>query len=278
MDENSVKIVGRLKAADMKFIRDNVDKLPPDKIAEALNRKTSAILNYIQQERLGKAFKEVKDAGDVPDSEILRDLRKKTFHKDLKNQLMPSEIVYFEDHWISMVSQFGGDIMASEEMELKELIILEILKNRESAAEKSRIEMKLDLERQIKEERALGKLADRDTIRDLNQQILNCSAASSNYVRNFKELCDRADKMRKALHASRQDRVKSYENSKIDFAAWLKSLEDHSQKLKVAREMEVLRQAQIKERRRLYDNHKYANNEVAVPILNEDSVGTNNIQ
>ncbi len=274
----TVKEVGKLKAADLKFIRDNVDRLPPDRIADAINRNPSAVLNYIQKERLGKAFQEVKAAGDKPESQILKELRQKRFHSDLKNQLMPIEVTYFEDHWVAMVSQFNGDLMASEEMELKELIILEILKNRESAAEKLRIEMKLDLEKQLRDERALGKLSDRDTIRDLNQQILNCSAASSSYVKNFKELCDRADKMRKALHASRQDRVKSYENSKIDFVSWLKALEDHSQKLKVAREMEVLKQAQVKERTRLYGHHKYSNNEVANPILNEDSVGINNVQ
>lgn len=268
------KIAGRLKLADMRFIKNNVDKLPPDKIAEALNRKLEIVLNYIQKEKLGNAYKDVVLAGDVPESEILRELRLKTFYKDLKNQLLAAEVSYFEDHWVSMLAQFGGDIMASEEMELKELLVLEILKNRESAAEKARLELKAQLEKELRQERLQGKLADRDVMRDLNQQILNCAAASSTYIKNFKELCDRADKMRKALHASRQDRVKSYENSKVDFVSWLKALEDHSQKLKVAREMEILKQAQDKERARLYQNHKYANNEVSIPILNEDSVGT----
>lgn len=273
MAEN-VKVQGKLKAADMRFIRNNVDRLPPDKIAEAINRTPQAVLNYIQKERLGNAFKEAKEAGDVPDSQILNDLRRKRFHRDLKSQLMQGEVSYFESHWISMVSQFGGDIMPSEEMELKELIILEILKNRESVAEKQRLEMKIGLERKLREEKSLGKLADKDVIRDLNQQILSCTTASSTYVRNFKDLCDRADKMRKALNASRQDRVKSYENSKIDFVSWLKALEDHSQKMKVAREMEILKRAQEKERARLYEHHKYANNEINIPILNEDSIGT----
>lgn len=274
MEENEPKAFGKLKNSDKRFIQNNVDRLPPDKIAEALGRAPQCILNYIEKERLGKAFKEVVEAGDVPESKLLRDLRAKGFYKDLRNQLLNSEAAYFESHWVSMLIQFGGDIMASEEMELKELLLLEILKNRESAAEKARLLLKNDLEKQVRQERLNGKSADRDLIRDLNQQILNCAAASSSYIKNFKELCDRADKMRKALHASRQDRVKSYENSKIDFISWLKALEDHSQKLKVAREMEVLKQAQDKERRRLYEHHKYANNEVSIPILNEDSVGT----
>ena len=264
-----------LKSADMRFIRNNVDRLPPDKIAEAINRSLQVVLNYIQKERLGKAFAEIKAAGDISESQMLSELRSKKFYKNLKSQLLPVEIDYFEDHWISMLVQFGGDIMASEEMELKELIILEILKNRESAAEKDRLELKADLEKRVRQEK-LGN-NDREMIRDLNQQILNCAAASTSYIKNFKELCDRADKMRKALHASRQDRVKSYENSKVDFVSWLKALDDHSQKLKVAREMEILKRAQEKERQRLYGHHKYANNEVNIPILNEDSIGTDTV-
>lgn len=269
---NFGKIIGQLSATDRKFIRQNVDKIPPDKIAEVLQRNESAILNYIQREKLGNAYAELRSVAEKSTSQILKALRDSPLFATLRAQLMLDELRFFEDNWVNMVAQFNGDLMPSEEMELKELLILEILKNRESAAEKVRLEMKADLEKELRLERSLPS-PDRQKIRDINEQIMQCHAASSSYIKNFKELCARAESMRKALHASRQDRVKSFEKSKVDFVGWLKALEDHSQKLRVAREMEIMKQAQEKERAKLYRNHKYANAEVGIPILNEDSVG-----
>lgn len=256
-----------LQDNEKEFIKKNAGTLSPAEIARSLHRKTEIVLNYMRDESLIISNK----SGQKSNNQIERELKKKPFYADLMRQLFPEELDFFNEHWIGMMSQFNGDLMPSEELELKELLIIEILKNRESAAEKERLEEKSRLEKEIRQERSL-KQPDREKIRDLQQTLTQYSSASSTYVRNFKDLCEKADKMRKALHASRQDRVKNYENSKVDFVSWLKLIEDNDQKLKASREMEIMKQAQIKERQRLYDNHEYANKEIAPPILNEDSV------
>lgn len=263
-------LVGRLSEDEQDFIRENVDILPPEKIAEHLNRRLGSVLDFIHRKRLGKEY---GHANSKSTTRIMRELKHRPFFRHLHHQLTLQEIALFREEWTSMMSQFQDDIMPSEEMELKELIIIEILKNRENAAEKKRLMMHRNLHKQLEAERRLP-VPDKDAIRALNEQLLLCSS-NDKHVKNFKDLCDRSEKIRKALHASRQDRVKSYDNIKVDFVGWLKMLEDHNQKVKVSREMEIMKMAQARERARLYGLHKYANNEVAVPILNEDSVKTN---
>lgn len=263
---------GKLSRAEIQFVEDNVDFLSYEAIAKAINRAPNLVLALIKNHRLGRAFLDEKAKNSTrTGAEIIKALQEKRFYADLRYQLVGSELRYFEDHWIDMVSQFNGDLIPSEEMELKELLIIEILKNRENAAERDRILEREKLQAELRKEKAL--MAPNNTkIQQLQSELTAINASSSSHVRNFKDLCDRAEKIRKALHASRQDRVKHLENARIDFASWLRQLEDYGSKMRASREMEILKVAQEKERARLSQPHKFANGEVSLPIMNEDSI------
>lgn len=264
---------GALGNADMKFIEDNVDKLTVDEIAKILNRNRDPILRHIKMNKLGAAFNKVREVGEKTPKDVLRELRGKKFYTNLKSQITLDELYYFDDHWVAMVTQFNGDLLPSEEMELKELLILEILKNRENASERRRLEEKDILERALAVELKLPRdERDRDNIAQIRAQLSAITIASREYLKGLKDLCDRAEKMRRALHASRQDRAKTLDNAKADFVSWLKSLEDYRTKIRTGREMEILRQAKEKERRRLSEFHTYITKEVEQPILNADTV------
>lgn len=269
--EQNTKGAGRLSREDVTFIKSNVDKISPEKLAKILGRKVSSILKYIQDHRLGSAYRSYREIEPKSTHEVLKELKEKPFYSILKQQLTNIEIKHFEDEWIRIIAQFNNDVLASEEMELKELIFVEILRNRESIAEKQRMDMKFDLEKELEYERQQP-IKDPERIREINQILLQYRSESKEFIKIFRELCDRAEKARKALNASRQDRVKSFDRANVDFTAWLKTLDDNSQKIKAAREMEIMKLAQSKEKKRLQSNHKFANNEIAVPILNEDSV------
>lgn len=264
---------GALSISDMRYIRENVDRFTPTEIGKALSRTPEPIENYISKNKLGKKYMMERDSGIKTEHIILQELKVKPFYKNLLTQLLFYEVDYFCEHWVSIMMQFGGDILASEEMELKELIMLEILKNREGAAEKKRLELIDQLYNNITRERKIDKdLQDKEYIRSLQHEITEIKAASNAYVRNIKELCDRADKMRNALNGSRKLRAADLRNSKIDFASWLKWLDENDNKIKVGREMEIIRLAKEKESKRLAQYYTYANKEVTRPILNEETV------
>lgn len=266
---------GALSRPDMEFIRKNVDRFTVDEMAKTLNRTVEPIQRYINNNMLGKNFAEEGEVGDKTHKVVLDELQKKSFYKNLKKQLTVQELEYFNHHWVEMLIQFSGDILPSEEMELKELIILEIMKNREMMAEKDRLFMKDELERDLKLEQNLGPDGKRERIASIRSELTSISALSSNYIRNFKDLCDRADKMRKALHASRQDRAKDLSNAKIDFVGWLKVLDEYDNKYRVGRELEIVRLAQAKEKERLGGFHTYEDKEVRQPLLNAETVESN---
>lgn len=264
---------GALSTEDMAFIRKNVNVMDPAAMAAAINRNVTPVIRYIQRNRIGQTYEEIKGQEEKSEQQIYKSLKGKTFYKNLKDQLTVPELDYFADHWVALVLQFNGDLAPSEEMELKELLILEILKNREAAAEYNRMMLIEELSAQIKEETKKPiKERDRELLTELRRQRTDVEVASASYIKNFQTLCDRADKMRKALHASRQDRVKHLENAKVDFVSFLKLLEEHGEKLRVGREMEIIRKAKEKEQRRLSNLHAFSDGKVDRPILNEETV------
>lgn len=267
---------GALSSEDMDFIRANVATMDPAIIAAHLNRNPEPVIRFIARNRVGKTFEELRGEAEKTEQQIFQQLKTKTFYKNLKEQLSVAELDYFADHWVALVLQFNGDLAASEEMELKELLILEILKNRESASEYFRMQQLDQLHSQIRDEMKQPRHSrDQDLINSLSTQASQIKVASSTYVRNFKDLCDRADKMRKALHASRQDRVKHLENAKVDFVAFLRLLEEHGERLKVGKEMEVIRTAKDKEQRRLASLHTFSDGKVDRPILTSETIHEN---
>lgn len=268
---------GALSTKEMEFIRANVGTMEPAVIAAHLNRNPEPIVRYISRNRVGKTFEEIRGEAEKTEQQIFNQLKTKSFYKNLKEQLSIAELDYFADHWVALVLQFNGDLAASEEMELKELLILEILKNRETSAEYGRMQLLDSLQSQIRDEmKKPPGVRDQELIGNLSSQASSIKVASSAYIKNFKDLCDRAEKMRKALHASRQDRVKHLENAKVDFVAFLKLLEEHGEKLKVGKEMEIIRTAKEKEQRRLAALHTFSDGKVDRPILSAETLNENN--
>ncbi len=272
-DPKDAHAMGRLSTEEQFFIRENVDVLSHSDIARAINRTPRTVMNFISKNKLGRTFDKVrgrvKDA--VTPGEMKAVLRSRTFYTTLRRQLSPQELTFFEECWVDMMEQFANDVLASEEMELKEMILIEIFKNRELDEEKRRrdrrAEVMLEIDNLNKEDDSY-----KDDVRPLREELIMLNAGSEKHTSRFQSLCERSEKIRKALYASRQDRVKNVEMSKVDFATWLRELENYATQLKMSREMEIVKAAQEKERKRLSRLHKYANQEVNIPILNEDTV------
>ena len=256
---------GALSTPDMEFIRANVNKISVEDIAAHLNRRPISISKYINTNRLGSTTKE----GEKNQEQILKELKAHPFYKSLPKILTFDEIQMFTEHWISVVDQFSGDILASEILELRELILFEVLKDRT---------LKDDLYCQQERACIMGVLSsagddlDKDEKRTMKANIAQLSAQSDAAIRQFKDLSDKQQKVKQGLYKKRSDRTSDLDKTKVDFTALLKMLQDFDYRKKVAKEMELVKEAKSKE----YDNmggyHTYANKQIDQVVLNSDTV------
>ena len=181
--------LGPIEPEEAEFIVNHIKTMRVKDIAVYLNRRLNTIYKFLERNKIPvKAKVRVdpkEEAGTEPavpiEAETYAKLKTKTFYKNLKQQLTSQELDYFVDHWIDLVKQFNGDLAPSEEMELKELLILEILKNRETASEFTRLQQADELQRQLRDEMALGDDRDKEKIQSLTMQISQLKVASSTY-------------------------------------------------------------------------------------------------
>ena len=273
---SDLKKPGTFSQQEKRFMEANVDKLPPEVIAERLNRRVGTIESYIKDHHLGVKF-------DSSDEEmgaraIFADLRNKYFYGEVCNQLLPDELKYFQEHWVHFVQQFSaeGEILPSEESELKDLILYDISKNRTLKEEKVSIDRKEALMQDLRslEEKEDDTLSsdEKKRKRALRQEVSSLENGMRDCRKRFSELCRESDKLRASLYSSRAQRTKDLERAGLDFAGLLKNYEDYQQRKAAARSMELVAKAEAKERERLSAYNTYADNTVDRPILNAESI------
>jgi hypothetical protein len=260
---------GQLSLDEEKFIRDNVEVLSVEQIAESLNRSTKPITRYIEENQL--YFLEQKGENET----LKRKLHSKTFWNEILRQFDEDsgELQYFEDTWVGLIKQFREDVLPAEELQIKQFITIDILINRSMKERK----------RHIAETEKLQKLVDAEydkpeTQRDiprlanLETQLSFARNSISSYTNEYTKLLNEQQKISKDLKATREQRIKRIEDGKSSWVGLIRMLEDEQIREKEGKEMEILRLATEKAKGELFSYHNYADQKVDIPILNEDSV------
>lgn len=264
---------GALSEEDRAFVRENVDKMTPGEMGAHLNRTAEPISRYIRRQKLGKKYKQAKEMGDKTEHMILGELRKKPFYKILSRQLSIEEFEYFQEQWVAILKQFNGDLFPSEELELKEFLLLEVLKNRALLDKRKWLEERESLKKDLARENKLSPdEQDKDHMKFLRQEITHASSQASDCVKSFENLSEKSGKIRHALKASREQRLKQIESQKMNFAEWLRQLTDPSIRAAISREMEIMRLATEKEKARMGTLYTYPNKDVDLPVLNSENI------
>lgn len=268
---------GNLSLKEMAYIKKNVDNKSAAEIAATLNRTVAPVKRYIEANRLGKKYLQALQVGDKTELILLNELKKKPFYRMLKHQMSDLELEYFQESWISILKQFGGDIFASEELELKEFIMLEIIKNRMLTEKKLALLDKESLKKELHQQTLLPYMQqDREQVRYIRSEINAVEAKINNYVKEFQSLATKTDMIRKALKASREQRLHKIDQAKVNFGTWIRQLTDPEIRGKIARELEIMRLAMEKSKYELGQYITYSNKEVDKPILNSETVGEKN--
>lgn len=262
---------GQLSLDEEKFIRDNIQTLSIEQIADALNRNEAPINRYIDENQLYAI--EEKGENEI----LLRKLHSKSFWYEIERQFdkESGELEYFENTWIGLIKQFREDVLPAEELQIKQFITIDILVNRSMKERKRHISETEKLQRLVdaeydkpEDQRDVPRLANLET------QLSFARNSIASYTNEYTKLLGEQQKIGKDLKATREQRIKRIEDGKSSWVGLIRMLEDEEVREKEGREMEILSMATEKYKKNFSEYHEYQDNKIDKPFLNYESVSS----
>ena len=261
---------GQLSLDEESYIQQNVNLLSIEQIATNLNRSPNPIKRYISENNL------LIDPEDKIIYSTLKDkLHSKTFWNEITKQfdIETGELEYFENTWVSLIKQFREDVLAAEELQIKQFITIDILINRSMKERKRHISETEKLQKLVDQEyekpedqRDIPKLANLET------QLSFARNSIANYTNEYTKLLNEQQKISKDLKATREQRIKRIEDGKSSWVGLIRMLEDETIREKEGREMEILKLASEKAKNNLSSFHNYQDNTVDLPLLTPETI------
>lgn len=269
---------GKLSGAERDFIVKNAGKLTDEKIAERLNRTQETVREYIR-----KNVKPANAAGAFSPDEaesitIKQELKNSEKWKRLTQELTADEITFFEEEYVKLMTQFKGDVLATEEGQVFDAIKLEILKSRNMIERRKARDDITRLEKMqedfLKRFSGPSDMSDEEKSLALNMesQIQAARSAEASRTNDYVKLQERLDALMRTMKATRDQRIKQIEQSKISFLGIIKALQDRDIQAAEGRQMELMKVATDKEYDRLGRPTQYDDNTQDSPILSSDTV------
>ena len=264
---------GQLSLEEEKFISDNYGILDIDAIASHLNRSTTPIKKYIENNNVFLNSEEAKDY------ELLKQkLHGKSFWNEIKKQFDEStgELEYFESTWVNLIKQFREDVLPAEELQIKQFITIDILINRSMKERKRHIKETEKLQKRVDDEYDLPEdQRDIPRLTNLETQLSFSRNSIANYTNEYTKLLNEQQKISKDLKATREQRIKRIEDGKSSWIGLIRMLEDEDIREREGREMEILKHATDKFKGQLTDYHEYEDGVVDKPFLTPEDIQAN---
>lgn len=264
---------GRISKPEESYICDNIN-LGYRKIAQVLDRNPDSVLDFIKRKIAKGEIKKPDWANDQSEDQAKYDLTFRPYWTELKQQFTDEELKLFQYHWARIISQFQDDVIPTEELQVVDLIKLELLMNRALKGNKENIEQISALESLILIERQRDPdQVDRDMLFNMERQVASLKASQESLNKDYRELQTKKSTMLKEMKATREQRVKRFEDSKSSFVGWMSYLISNPEIThSYGVEMEKMRMAMIKERDRLSQYHKYTDDTIDQPFLTPDTI------
>jgi hypothetical protein len=267
--ETVVRKRGALSTTEMEFITKSAPIMTAAEIGVALGRNPDPIKKYIKAQNLKS--KEVSDH-EYMYLTFLNKLRTQPYYKYVVEQLTEDELNYFEDSWIKLVSQFKDDILYSEEMQIKQWIMIEISINRVQMERKKCATEIEEIEEAIAQEREKGDERNSAEILNMEHKMSYTKAAIGAYSGEYTKLLDKAKEIQRELKMARADRVKKFEDPKSNFATMMQMLDEREHRIKWGDDIELSKLAGDKAAAELAEYHTYVDGSIDQPLLTPDTV------
>lgn len=259
--------------AEYDFVLRHYDSYDVEWIAEQLGRRTIKVKEVVHKFRT-----ESKPMSTQEDKDLSDKLHTRAWWKELRKQFSESELDLFEYEWKRMILQFREDITPYEESQLKDLLVLELLKNRNLVTQQN---TKYQIEKlsELVNYEYSKPVAERDhsNLPLLQTELSALRASQTAFTKEHSELLQRQQKIGTDLKATRDQRLKIIDDSKSTFKAMMAAFEDDRHREKITKEAAIRKYAMEKELDRLSEYHTYIDGEVDQPILTSETIlGDNN--
>lgn len=264
----SEKKRGRLSKDEEQTILNNIDSKSDEEIAAMINRDPIVVTKFRAQSPIVKVNESYND--------LISQLKMKFFWKEIQSQLLnEDEEIYFQNHWASLMQQFAAQgVLATDELMIRDLIMVDINLNRSSRSKRSASMELADLEFQTDQIYA-------DTVDDPTNRAMQLApiATRMNALRTalkslsdeFKVLQDKKDKKLEQLKATREMRLEKVEKSGHSFFDLVKMLDNPDMRENEGRLNELYKISAQMARLQFEKYHKYENGKLDRPFLTPEA-------
>ena len=258
--------IGKSSKKEKQFIIQNANLMSVKDIANRLRRSEAFVKKIIAENDIEPNNLEFAD-DDVVKLRTL--LYSRTYWAEVKKQLNNTELDMFEDTWIRMMQQFNMDVVYSEELQIKQWIMIEILINRVMRRRAEFIKEEEKMQRKLASQIKLPK-NDRDKvlIKKIDLKLKYSKSSLSSFNTDHTRLLAEQKKISQDLKATRDKRVERIEDSKTTWTGLLKLLEDEKFRKDIGEEIEIFRMAMDKKEQELSEFHNYADDTQDLPLYN----------
>ena len=200
-------------------------------------------------------------------------LRLKHFWPTIKKSLLNEEIGAFENSWAALSSQFSHQgVTATDEIMMKDVIIEDILLHRALEQKKNILQEIKANEKLLAEERNKDR-EDRDTdfMTNALRTIVQLRGTSEAYTKEINEIKKTKDSKFKDLKATRNERLKTVEESGKNIFALIKFLDEQEMRETEGRMTGLVYEAAKKKEGQMKQEMVFADKEVDSPWLTPES-------
>lgn len=221
---------GQFHKDELAFIQNNVNALTAEQMAERLGRTVEVIQKHIA--RLPKRAELAQQLDEI------EQLHASPLWVMVKRELMTDERAHFESEWVRLIRQFGSgtDILATDEISIKDLIILDIYGSR-AAAEIVNAKTQMEaLQKQLDKEREKDPaVRDMVSLQNWQEQLNSLRASLKPLTESHLQYQQRKDAKMDDLKATRKARFKEAEESRTSFFPLLQELNEYKNRLREGR-------------------------------------------
>lgn len=232
---------------------------PQDTIEKAIKDHSAAL----------ETAKTVNDTADVGGG-----LRSRHFWRDLKAQLNPTELTYFEQSWVKLIKQFSQyEVVETDEMIIKDLIVQDVLCNRK-LRDIRRINQEIDFYQQELDAEFNKQAIDRDNAK-MEQCMRHLSTRRGeleNIDKSYTQLQQRKEAKFRDMKSTRDKRFKEIADSKKTFFELVKDLDTSLRRKQEGEWVELMKKSVKNETDRLGSSHEYDDGSFDQPLLTPDTV------
>jgi len=258
---------GRLSADELRYIHENVEKQTAEQIAKKLQRDIKQISREIDG---------IKGARPQTSASLEVQLQSRPEWRQFCKQFTFDELEEFKHQYVQIMSQMKDDVMATEELQVFQVITLKIEIDRTLATQKMALddmnEAHADIVKLRQEYKKTGSQQVREDLLLAETRYNEAKLTNKECAEQYKLYSDKQDRMFSALKATREQRVKTLENSRQSMVGWLKLLLDEETRTQLGNEMEMMKIASQKERERLSKDHVYADGTTDKPLLSAETI------